>query len=144
MAARLLSREMWNVTWNTWRELNIPSKFQVPRSYGLGVKVCWNLEERMNFWMNEWINYWKRSLWNSPGYTGSDEKAAYHSIVFLFYFAYRCENFCPKHCGTLFSNQNNFIASHSLPSPRKKVHWQDNFVLFSASSRFIEFITCPI
>ena len=61
--------DMWHVTCETWREMNILSKFQVPRSYGLGVRVSWWFGGKG--WVNESINEWRRCLLNIPGYTGS-------------------------------------------------------------------------
>ena len=51
---------MWyvTVTNDTWREVNILSKCQVPSSYRLEMKVSWRFggRELLNEWMNEWIN----------------------------------------------------------------------------------------
>ena len=33
--------DMWHFTFNMWSEGNILSQFQIPNSYGLGVKVFW-------------------------------------------------------------------------------------------------------
>ena len=47
-----------HVTCDTWREVNILSKFQVPGSYGLEMKVSWGFGGKgsLNEWMNELIN----------------------------------------------------------------------------------------
>ena len=55
-----VTRDMWLMTWDTrqvtcdtWREVNFLSKFQVPTSYGLEMKVCWRFEGKG--WFNELI-----------------------------------------------------------------------------------------
>ena len=36
-----LTCDMWHVTQDRWKEVNLLSKFQLPSSYRLGVKVFW-------------------------------------------------------------------------------------------------------
>ena len=40
-------------------------KFQLPSSYGLGVKVFWRYFQKE--WVTEKIYEWQWFLWNSPG-----------------------------------------------------------------------------
>ena len=48
--------DIWYVTCDTWREVNLLSKCQVSSSYGLGVKVLWRyLNKRNTYIMNEWM-----------------------------------------------------------------------------------------
>ena len=49
-----VTNDMWHVTCDMWREVNILSKFQVPSSYGLGVKVFWRYLNKM---MTDWLDY---------------------------------------------------------------------------------------
>ena len=46
------------MTCDTWWAVNILSKFQLPISYGLGVKVFWRYIHKgwATYWINEWIN----------------------------------------------------------------------------------------
>ena len=60
---------IWHVIYDRWREVNLLSKFQLPSSYGFGMKVFWRYFHKG--WMSQLINHLQRCLWNSPGYTGS-------------------------------------------------------------------------
>ena len=48
--------EMWHMTHSRWGKVNLVSQFQLPSSYGLGVKVFWRYFHKG--WVTEWINKW--------------------------------------------------------------------------------------
>ena len=54
-----MTRGMWHLTREMWGDVNLLSKFQLPSSYSLGVKVCWryfhrgSVSDLKNEWMNE-------------------------------------------------------------------------------------------
>ena len=56
---RHVTCDMWHMLCGIWREVNIPSKLQVPSSYGLegleGILKIWR--KRMNELMNELMNH---------------------------------------------------------------------------------------
>ena len=60
----------WQLTSDTQRLVNIVSKFQVPSSYYLVVKVCWRYFHKgwESFWMNQWITqFFFRTVPAIPG-----------------------------------------------------------------------------
>ena len=50
--------DTWHLTYDTWWGVNIPSKFQVPNSYGLCVMMIRSFGGKgpLTELMNEWIN----------------------------------------------------------------------------------------
>ena len=48
------------MTHDRWGEVNLPSKFHVPSSYGLGERCFEDILHRMSYRIIQWINEWKR------------------------------------------------------------------------------------
>ena len=82
--------------------MNILSKFQLPSSYGLGMKVCWRYTELWRYFhiplVNEWINDGGdcRTAPATPGVVMMDEDC----WDWTYYFCKRkivscCPSFCP-------------------------------------------------
>ena len=89
--------DTWHVTCDTWREVNTLSKCQVPRSYGLGVKVSWRYFRKES--VTELIYKWQRCLQNSPGYTGS---VKYSKRLYNIQVLHRQNTFCLHWPNVLF------------------------------------------
>ena len=49
-----VTRDTWHITHDRWREVNPLSKFNLPSSYGLGVKVFWRYFNK--WWIADLIN----------------------------------------------------------------------------------------
>ena len=55
------THDTWHLTCDTWWRVNILSKFQLPISYSLGVKVFWRYFHKIStklFWFNFFATTW--------------------------------------------------------------------------------------